>query len=149
MPKMMVLERSKSWAVLIALCSLIAVISYMAGSETTSTVPSFENEKSSVREIRMVTGEYKSGELESYRWDPGTVVVHEGDHVVLRIYGVNGKSHPFEIRGLGIKGKVVQGKETVVEFHANKPGIYELVCLTHPTIEQDGPMVGYIVVLDK
>lgn len=152
MSKIMVIERSKSWAILIGLCTLVAVIFYMAGNEAPS-VQTVESGKQSVREIKMVTGEFKSesksGEIEAYRWDPGTVVVHEGDHVLLKIFGVNGESHPFEIRGLGIKGQVVKGKETVVEFQANRPGIYELVCFTHPTIEQNGPMIGYIVVLDR
>lgn len=103
------------------------------------------------RTIQLVTGEFKSTspdgkQIEAYRWDPGTIYVKQGEKINLSIYGVNGESHPFIIEGLNIKGEVKKGKETVVSFQANKPGIYRIVCLTHPDIIHQGPMVGYIVV---
>ncbi|MBD2864303.1 cupredoxin domain-containing protein [Paenibacillus sp. IB182363] len=103
------------------------------------------------RTIHLVTGEFKSTtpdgkEIEAYRWDPGTVVVHKGDKVKLSIYGVNGASHPFIIEGLGIKGEVKKGEETVVTFKADKEGTYRIICLTHPDIAHNGPMIGYIIV---
>lgn len=103
------------------------------------------------RTIHMVTGEFKSTlpdgkEIEAYRWDPGTIVVRKGEKVKLSITGVNGASHPFMIEGLGIKGEVKKGEETVVSFQADKPGVYRLICLTHPDFAHSGPMIGYIVV---
>lgn len=103
------------------------------------------------RTIHFVTGEFKAtlpdGKVfEAYRWDPGTVFVRKGEKVKLSLSGVNGASHPFMIEGLGIKGEVKQGEETVVSFKADKPGIYRLICLTHPDRAQSGPMIGYIVV---
>ncbi|GGD75721.1 cupredoxin domain-containing protein [Paenibacillus nasutitermitis] len=101
--------------------------------------------------IQLVTGEFESTtddgkKIEVYRWDPGTVVVNKGDHVELRITGINGSSHPFVIEGLGIKGEVSKGKTTVVRFVAEAKGTYPIVCLTHTTMAQGGPMVGYIIV---
>lgn len=103
------------------------------------------------RVFHLVTGEFKTTtkegkKLEVYRWDPGTIVVNEGDAVELRIAGVNGQSHPFIIEGLNIKGEVVKGKTTVVRFAAERRGTYPIVCLTHDKMENSGPMVGYIVV---
>ncbi|TVY06851.1 cupredoxin domain-containing protein [Paenibacillus cremeus] len=103
------------------------------------------------RTINLVTGEFKTTdatgqELEAYRWDPGTIYVKKGEHIRLSIYGVNGASHPFIIEGLGIKGEVKKGQETVVQFHADKPGIYRIICLVHPDIAHHGPMIGYLVV---
>lgn len=103
------------------------------------------------RTIHLVTGEFKSTtedgrEIEAYRWDPGTIVVHKGEKVKLSIYGVNGASHPFIIEGLGVKGEVRKGEETMVSFKADKEGIYRIICLTHPDMAHNGPMIGYIVV---
>lgn len=103
------------------------------------------------RVIHMVTGEFKSkapdgSEMEAYRWDPGTIVVKQGENVELRILGMNGDEHPFVIEGLNIRGEIKKGKETVVTFHAKEEGIYRIVCLTHTGPEHNGPMVGYIVV---
>ncbi|MBW7457363.1 cupredoxin domain-containing protein [Paenibacillus sepulcri] len=103
------------------------------------------------RVFELVTGEFESttGEgkkIEVYRWDPGTIIVNKGDHVELRITGINGASHPFVIEGLGIKGEVTQGKTTVVRFAAEAKGTYPIICLTHTTLVHGGPMVGYIVI---
>ena len=101
--------------------------------------------------IQLVTGEFASKtddgkEIEVYRFDPGTVIVNQGDNVELHITGVNGKSHPFVIEELGIKGEVTKGKTTIVKFHAKEKGTFPILCLTHTTMEHGGPMVGYIVV---
>lgn len=103
------------------------------------------------RIFELVTGEFQSTtddgkELEVYRWDPGTVIVNQGDNVELHITGINGKSHPFVIEELGIKSEVTKGKTTIVRFTAKEKGTFKVVCLTHTTLEHGGPMVGYIVV---
>jgi plastocyanin len=94
-------------------------------------------------------GRYQGKKLEAYRWDPGMIVVHQGDRVQLVIRGVSGKEHPFSIQGYNVRGNVRQGQITRVSFTANKPGTFQLICHTHPTAETNGPMIGYIVVLPR
>lgn len=101
--------------------------------------------------FHMVTGEFKTTTadgkvIEAYRFDPGFIYVKKGDHVELRIFGVNGESHPFYIEGTEIQGEVTKGKETIVSFVAKKPGTYRLICVTHQDIAANGPMIAYIVV---
>ncbi|PYZ94681.1 hypothetical protein CR194_03885 [Salipaludibacillus keqinensis] len=101
--------------------------------------------------LNMVTGEFKSEtesgeELESYRWDPGTLVIPKGEPVTLSIFGVNGKEHPFIIEGTDVTGTVKKGEETVLHLQFNEPGTYRLICTTHATIENNGPMIAYLVV---
>ncbi|NEN83776.1 cupredoxin domain-containing protein [Paenibacillus elgii] len=103
------------------------------------------------RTIQLVTGEFKSTTsdgktIEAYRWDPGTIYMKKGERIRLSIYGVNGASHPFIIEGLNIKGEVKKGKETVISFRASNPGVYRIICLTHPDTAHNGPMVGYLVI---
>ncbi|QHW30815.1 hypothetical protein GZH47_08080 [Paenibacillus rhizovicinus] len=102
--------------------------------------------------FQLVTGEFKTTlangkELEVYRWDPASIVVHKGEVVELRITGVNGASHPFIIQELGIKGEVHKGQTTVVHFTADQRGTFAIECLTHSSLANGGPMVGYITVL--
>ncbi|QHT63808.1 hypothetical protein GXP70_08355 [Paenibacillus lycopersici] len=102
--------------------------------------------------FELVTGEFKTTiangkELEVYRWDPASIVVHKGEVVELRITGINGASHPFVIQELGIKGVVTKGQTTVVHFKADRKGTFAIECLTHTSLANGGPMVGYITVL--
>lgn len=108
-------------------------------------------QKGEVREIHMVTGEFKSTtedgrEIEAYRWDPGTIFVEKGEKVNLIIYGVNGKEHPFFIEGTNIEGVVRKGQETIVPLQFKKEGVYRLICPMHADKDKDGPMIAYIVV---
>ncbi|GAB7387258.1 hypothetical protein BSNK01_10940 [Bacillaceae bacterium] len=106
-----------------------------------------------VKEFHLVVVEYKfklenGQEMEAYRWDPGMIVVHKGDHVRLRILGMNHSTHPFILKGYDVKGEVRPGKETVVTFVAERAGTFPLICLSHPDAAHEGPMIGYIEVLE-
>lgn len=87
--------------------------------------------------------------IEAYRWDPGTIVVNQGDAVTLEFYGIKGESHPFVIGGYNLKGTVDRGKLETIQFTADKPGTFPITCLTHPDLQHNGPMVGHLVVLPK
>ncbi|CAG7628210.1 hypothetical protein PAESOLCIP111_02996 [Paenibacillus solanacearum] len=133
---------------LAALLFTAAVLLYFGRDEAQATLSANQGQE---RTIHLVTGEFKStgpdgSTIEAYRWDPGTVYVKKGERIRLSIFGVNGASHPFIIDGLNIKGEVKKGQETVVSFRADRPGIYRIICLTHPDIAHHGPMVGYLVV---
>lgn len=101
--------------------------------------------------FHLVTTEYKTKlngeEIEVYRWDPGTLVVQEGDRVNLVLHGIQGKSHRFSLKEFGIEGMVKKGEQTRVRFTADRPGTYELICHDHPSSESHGPMVAYLTVL--
>lgn len=75
-------------------------------------------------------------EVETYRWDPGTIVVNQGDIVTLEIVGINGAEHPFTIEGYNLSGVVKRGEITRVTFTADKAGIFKLTCGAHlPTMQ--------------
>jgi hypothetical protein len=110
--------------------------------------PNVENK---VREIHMVTGEFKTKTvngkvIEAYRWDPGTIFLEKDEAVNLIIYGVNGNEHPFMIEGTDIRGTVKKGEETLVPLKFAKEGTYRLICFTHKDKDHSGPMIAYIVV---
>lgn len=136
---------------ILGLAGLLAVIGSLWLSLKPDAEPAIGQPNESIREIHMVTGEFKSTtedgkEIEAYRWDPGTIFVEKGEKVRLIIRGINGKEHPFIIEGTDIKGVVKKGEDTVVPLQFEKEGTYRLICLTHPTAENNGPMIAYIVV---
>lgn len=77
-------------------------------------------------------------EVSTYRWDPGTIVVNEGDSVTLEIIGINGDDHPFTIEGYWLTGVVRRGQLTRLSFVADKPGIFKIICRKHaPAMQAD------------
>ncbi|OUM86057.1 MAG: hypothetical protein BAA01_01530 [Bacillus thermozeamaize] len=119
---------------------------------TNAAMPASTLPEAKVKTFEMVAVEFdgkdpKTGkEREVYRWDPGTIVVEQGDRVRLNIHGLNGEHHPFLIEGLGIQGEVTNGEVKTIEFIAKEKGVYKMVCLVHTDSKNEGPMIGYIVV---
>ena len=75
-------------------------------------------------------------QVETYRFDPGTVVVNEGDTVTLEIVGINGKEHPITLEGYGLSTVLKRGEVQRLTFLADKPGIFRIMCDTHkPSME--------------
>ncbi|WP_276357801.1 cupredoxin domain-containing protein [Cohnella caldifontis] len=153
MNKVVFIDRKK-----MQLYAFLAVAVILAGayigwqqSKPASSAPAPAAASSEGTQVRqLVTGEFTTTldgkQLESYRWDPGTVIVKKGVPVELRITGVNGQSHPFVIEGLDISGEVHKGKTTVVRFTPKTAGTYAIICETHNDPSEGIPMVGYLVV---
>ncbi|KEO82852.1 cupredoxin domain-containing protein [Tumebacillus flagellatus] len=152
-------RRCRNWllgATVVLFAAALTAPDYVRAETQTYTHTAHIAEKKAEpkQEFWIVTNEIKSAakdgvpEMEVYRWDPGFLVVQRGKPVALHFYGVKGKSHPFEIQGLGIKGDVQKGKVTTVTFTPDQAGTFPVVCLTHPTINQNGPMIGYLRVED-
>jgi heme/copper-type cytochrome/quinol oxidase subunit 2 len=142
----------RSWLIVAALCLVLLVSGIIFFNP--SSIPVVKDDVSDEHELytfQMVTGEFSSKteggkEIESYRWDPGTIVVPKGKDIKLSIFGVNGQEHPFFIEGTNAKGTVKKGEETVLNLNFSKEGTYRIICTAHPDIDHNGPMIGYIVV---
>ncbi|QED47865.1 cupredoxin domain-containing protein [Cytobacillus dafuensis] len=149
MPFLVVKKRAIIMFLVLFLAIASASIWLLAKNNSVTVFSQESNDE--VREIHMVTGEFKAKlpngrEIESYRWDPGTIFVEKSEKVNLVISGVNGAEHPFSIEGTEIKGVVKKGEDTIVPLQFKKEGVYRLICHTHYGKEQNGPMIAYIVV---
>ncbi|MBI5288021.1 MAG: cupredoxin domain-containing protein [Chloroflexi bacterium] len=78
------------------------------------------------------TGDPPKWEVESYAWAPASFTAVEGDQVTLQIVGINGAKHESELEGHDQQFTVKRGEVTTVTFTAGAPGVYTLVCKTHP-----------------
>ncbi len=146
-----VLRKGSIIAILVAVLIITVGTVWSLSSKNSYPTVSLSEKPAEKQVFQLVTGEFKSKtpsgkEIEAYRWDPGTIVVEKGKEVELRIYGVNGTEHPFYIEGTDVKGIVKKGKESVVNVTFPKEGTYRLICEMHETIENNGPMIAYIVV---
>ena len=82
--------------------------------------------------------------VETYTWAPDQIVVFEGDTVNLEIIGINGARHEASIEGHVDSFVVERGKLTSLSFVAGQPGIYKLICTTHPPA-----MTGELIILPR
>lgn len=82
--------------------------------------------------------------VKAYRWDPSYILVNRGDRVTLKIFGVNGASHPTTIDGYDLSFTVRRGQWTNVTFTASQAGLFEMVCHVPDHTET---MRAYIVVV--
>lgn len=148
---------TKSWSVVL-LGVLVGAMFLAMGPE--------QPQAQSVKEFMLVTGEWqwkaKPGEapvvdrergpvkeMERYSFDPGFLVVNKGDTVVLKIHALKGAKHVLEIKDFGIPETTInKGEEKTVRFVANKAGTFKFVCTNHVNADKEGPMVGYIHVMD-
>ena len=74
----------------------------------------------------------------SYMYLPQEITLIQGDRVTMEIFGVRGGEHDTVLQGPGIESQhvtVKRGELHQVEFTAEEPGLYQLICLTHqPTM---------------
>jgi plastocyanin len=121
----------------------------------------------SVKEFLVVTGEWqwkaKPGEapvvdrnrgsvnvMTRYTYDPGFLVVNKGDTVVLTIHNLKGDHHIVDLPAFGINEvKIIRGEERKFTFKADKTGLFKIDCKNHVSAEKEGPMIAYLVVLDR
>lgn len=123
-------------------------------------------EAQSMKEFLLVTGEWswkaKEGEapvvdrergpqkeIERYTFDPAFLVVNKGDTVVLKIHALKGAKHVLEIKDFGIAETTInKGEEKTIRFVANRAGTFKFLCTNHVNAAKEGPMVGYLYVMD-
>ena len=78
----------------------------------------------------------------AYAFEPGTIVVNEGDEVTLQLFGIHGDEHPSVIQGYDVSFNIKRGELEQVTFTADQPGVFPLICADHMP-----SMVGQLVVL--
>jgi plastocyanin len=84
----------------------------------------------------------------SYMYLPQEMIVYEGERITLEILGVRGNEHHtilVDPDGENVGETTVErGGVHTLQFTAEKPGIYELICVDHPPT-----MTTYIHVLKQ
>lgn len=71
--------------------------------------------------------------VETYRFDTATVVAYAGERVVIKAFGVNAAKHDIVAPALKKAFTIKRGVVTTADLGVvKKPGIYTMLCVTHP-----------------
>lgn len=95
-----------------------------------------------VREFKSVNIEVKGNKI----WTPSTFIVKKGDHVKITLINTASAVHAFAIDGYDVNVQVNfadKDNTKVVEFTADKAGIFRVYCSMHP-----GHVGGQLLVLE-
>ena len=95
-----------------------------------------------VREFKSINIETKGNKI----WVPSTFIVKKGDHVKITLVNTATGIHAFAIDGYPVNVQVnfAENDNTkVVEFDADKAGIFRVYCSMHP-----GHVGGQLLVLE-
>lgn len=75
--------------------------------------------------------------VETYRFDTATVFAYAGERVVINAFGVNAAKHEIVVPSLKKSFTITRGVVTKADLGVvKKPGIYRLLCITHPPAHQ-------------
>ncbi|MGH7263305.1 MAG: cupredoxin domain-containing protein [Candidatus Rokuibacteriota bacterium] len=89
-------------------------------------------------------------EIERYTFDPGFLIVNQGDRVVLKVHTLKGSKHVVEVPAFKTgEVPIARGQERAVTFVADRPGVFEIKCRIHENAGEEGPMVGYLYVMGR
>ena len=69
--------------------------------------------------------------VETYRFDTAVVAACKGERVVLKIFGVNAKSHEITIPDFDKSFTVYRGQLATSVFKVKETGIFPIICITH------------------
>jgi uncharacterized cupredoxin-like copper-binding protein len=94
---------------------------------------------------------------EFHRWEPGTLVVHKGDHVVLTIQNPRKNIHSFVLPAFSVDSGPLEARtgEVTLEFTADQAGVFQWICNIPPDAAEGEcdpdheTMVGYLIVLEN
>lgn len=75
--------------------------------------------------------------IETYRFDTSTIVAYAGERVVIKAFGVNAAKHDIVVPTLKKSFTITRGVVTTADLGVvKKPGIYRILCITHPPAHQ-------------
>jgi len=104
---------------------LVLTIIMLAGCSsgtTTSTAQQSSPQASSAGEVHEITMTVKQWEF-----IPSTITVNQGDTVRLFIRSID-VTHGFGLPEFGVSARLSPGRETIVDFVADKRGTYSFLC---------------------
>ena len=121
---------------------LIAVLTVALGAIAVRAQPAAKADAAPVREFKSVNIEVKGNKI----WTPSTFIVKKGDHVKIKLVNLASAIHAFAIEGYDVNVQVNfadKDNTKVVEFNADKAGIFRVYCSMHA-----GHVGGQLVVLE-
>jgi len=88
--------------------------------------------------------------VEHHIFDPGTITVHRGDHIVLTVTNMDqDHTHGIMIRELNLNtGPLTSGQSAKLEFDATTTGTFTIQCSVPGCADDHAQMIGQLIVTD-
>lgn len=113
----------------------------MMSSQSSQTIPTDEDPQTRTFQISMEEVEFfaevenEGGEeaiafVELHRWEPNTIIVNQGDTVVLEITNPRKHAHTLSIPAFNVNSEILEPREgaDTVTFVADTPGVFTFYC---------------------
>ena len=87
--------------------------------------------------------------VERHIFDPATITVHKGDHVVLIVTNTDELPHGIAIPQLNLGTGRLRGDQSAkLEFDANTTGTFNIVCSVPGCAPDHAQMIGQLIVAE-
>ncbi len=98
---------------------------------------------------RIAIKEVDQNGAERHIFDPGTITVHKGDHIILIVTNTDEHVHGIVIPQLNLNtGSLKEGQEVRLEFAADMVGTFTFYCSVPGCAPDHAQMIGQLVVTE-
>ena len=128
--------------ILVGIVLVLVVVAGVFGYYQLNAAPQTKTETISV-EIKSVM---QNGE-ERHIFDPATVTVRKGDHIVLIVTNADELPHGIVIPQLNLDtGRLTKDQQAKLEFDADTAGTYSMLCSVPGCAPDHAQMIGQLIV---
>jgi heme/copper-type cytochrome/quinol oxidase subunit 2 len=136
-------KKKSNKGILIGLIILALIVAAVYTYYQSTPQPRAQTETLNI-EIKTVT---QNG-VEHHVFDPGTITVRRGDHIVLTVTNTDPQdTHGITIPDLALNtGSLAPGQSTKLEFNADTAGTFTMRCSVPGCADDHAQMIGQLVV---
>jgi heme/copper-type cytochrome/quinol oxidase subunit 2 len=136
-------KRKSSRGILIGLIILVLIVAGVYAYYQSTPQPQAQTETLNI-DIKTVT---QNG-VEHHIFDPATITVHRGDHIVLTVTNTDPQNtHGITIPDLTLNtGSLAPGQSAKLEFNADSAGTFTMRCSVPGCADDHAQMIGQLIV---
>jgi heme/copper-type cytochrome/quinol oxidase subunit 2 len=136
-------KKKSNRGILIGLIILVLIVAGVYAYHESTPQPQAQTETLTI-DIKAVT---QNG-VEHHIFDPGTITVHRGDHIVLTVTNTDPQdTHGITIPDLALNtGALAPGQSAKLEFNADTAGTFAMRCSVPGCADDHAQMIGQLVV---
>jgi heme/copper-type cytochrome/quinol oxidase subunit 2 len=136
-------KKKSNRGILIGLIILVLIVAGVYAYYQSGPQPQAQTETLNI-DIKTVT---QNG-VEHHIFDPGTITVHRGDHIVLTVTNTDPQNtHGITIPDLTLNtGPLAPGQSAKLEFNADTAGTFTMRCSVPGCADDHAQMIGQLIV---
>lgn len=138
--------------IIVGIILAMVAVAGIVGYYQLSTAPQVNNQPSiapqaSTETITVEIRTVMQNGVERHVFDPATVTVHKGDHIILIVTNTDEHTHGLAIPQLNLDtGPLREDQQVKLGFDATTPGTYTIVCSVPGCAPDHSQMIAQLVV---